>query len=225
MVYELVNAQTVANVIKNDRDLVPEMAGRCAKLLKKLHDTEVAQDDEIPDRKQNLYDWLEGIAEFLTAEEKEKIRSFIERIPECRSFLHGDFHAKNIMLQNGELVLIDIGDAAYGHPVFDIATQILAYVIMPSMPNRPKEDTERYLGFHAEDVGKYWGAFCCTYFEVTPDRIGEITQKYLPYATLLMAFHSSMISGADKEVLRARVEGLVRGRLLPAIDTAQPLDF
>jgi uncharacterized protein (TIGR02172 family) len=224
VVYELVDAQTVANVINIDRNLVPEMAGRCAKLLKKLHNTEVSKDSSLPARKQIFYDWVEDISEFLTGEEKEKIVFFIERIPERRSFLHGDFHAKNIMLQNDELVLIDIGDAAYGHPVFDIATQILAYVLMPAMPNRPKEETEHYLGFNADDVGKYWGSFCCTYFEVTPDRIGEITQKYMPYAMLLMAFHSCMVSGMNKETIQPRIDAIVRGRLLPALDAAQPLD-
>ena len=226
VVYELVNAQTVANVIKNDRSLVPAMAARCAKLLKKLHDTEVPQDASLPARKQNFYDWVENISEFLTGEEKEKIISFIDSIPERRSFLHGDFHAKNIMLQNDELVLIDIGDAAYGHPVFDIATQILAYIIMPSAPNRTKEEVEHYLGFSADDVEKYWGAFCCAYFEVTPEKIGEITQKYLPYAMLLSAFHSYMITGMDnKEALKLRIDAIVKGRLLPAIETVQPLDF
>ena len=94
------------------------------------------------------------------------------------------------------------------------------------MPNRPKEETEHYLGFNADDVGKYWGAFCCAYFGVTPDKVGEITQKYLPYAMLLMSFHSCMVSGMDnKEVLKPRIDAVVKGRLLPAIDNAQPLDF
>ena len=225
VVYELVNAQTVANVLMNDHERIPELAGRCAQLLKKLHDTEVPQDAELPARKQNFYDWLEDISEFLSDEEEKKIHTFIDDIPERRSFLHGDFHAKNIMLQNGEFVLIDIGDAAYGHPIFDIATQIVAYVLMPSMPNRQKGDVEHFLGFRAEDVGSYWEAFGCSYFGVTPDRIDEITQKYLPYAWLLMSFHSSMVSGTDREALQPRIDALVRGRLLPVLDSAQPLDF
>ena len=225
VVYELVNAQTVGNVIKNDRECVTELAGRCAGLLKKLHGIEVPYDSELPSRKQNLFDWLNGISEFLTSEETEKIRTFIANIPDRRSFLHGDFHAKNIMLQNNEFVLIDIGDAAYGHPVFDIATQLVAYIMLPSNPNRTKEDKEGYLGFDADDAGKYWGAFCCAYFGVTPDKIGEITQKYMPYGLLLMSFHASIVAGTDKEVVKPRVDAIVRGKLIPAIDTAQPLDF
>ena len=225
VVYELVNAQTVGNVIKNDRERVAELAGRCAGLLKKLHSIEVPDDSELPSRKQNYYDWLNGIAEFLTLKEIEKIRTFIANIPDRRSFLHGDFHAKNIMLQNNEFVLIDIGDAAYGHPIFDIATQILAYVLFPSNTTRTREQIEGYLGFNADDVGKYWAAFCCTYFGITPDKIGEITQKYLAYGLLLMSFHSTMVAGKDEETLKPRVDAIVRGKLIPAIDTAQPLDF
>ena len=225
VVYELVNAQTVGNVIKNDRERVAEFAGRCAGLLKKLHGIEVPTDSELPSRKQNLFGWLNGISEFLTSEEIEKIRTFIADIPDRRSFLHGDFHTKNIMLQDDEFVLIDIGDAAYGHPIFDIATQLLAYVIFPSSPTRTKEEKDGFLGFDTDDAGKYWGTFCCTYFGVTPDKIGEITQKYMPYGLLLMAFHSVMVTGTDKEALKPRIDAIVKGRLIPAIDAAQPLDF
>ncbi|MBO6229590.1 MAG: anti-sigma factor antagonist [Ruminiclostridium sp.] len=225
VVYELVDAQTVGNAIKNDRERVSELAGRCAGLLKKLHSIEVPADSELPSRKQNLFDWLNSISEFLTSEENEKIRTFIADIPDRRGFLHGDFHAKNIMLQNNEFVLIDIGDAAYGHPIFDIATQILAYVLFPSNTTRTREQIEGYLGFNADDVGKYWAAFCCTYFGITPEKIGEITQKYLAYGMLLMAFHSVLVTGSDKDALKPRVDAIVRGKLIPAIDTAQPLDF
>ena len=225
VVYELLNAQTVGNIMMNDRDKVTGMAERCASLLKELHDIEVEENGILPARKQIFLDWLENISEFLTDEETEKLNSFINSIPDRKCFLHGDFHAKNIMIQNEEFVLIDIGDAAYGHPIFDIATQITAYVCMPSSPNRPKEEIEKYLGFHAEDVGKYWSAFCCKYFGVGPDRVGEITQKYMPYAMLLMGFHSSMISGNNRDVLKQRVDMLVKGKLLPMLDNVQLLEF
>ena len=225
VVYELVNAQTVANVIKNDPGRIPELAGRCAELLKKLHSIEVPEDHDLPERKQNYYDWADSISDHLTQEETAGIKAFIDTIPERRSFLHGDFHAKNILLQNDELVLIDIGDAAYGHPVFDIATQLLAYVIFLSNPARTKEQIEGYLGFDKDDAKKYLKAFLCTYFGITPDRVGEIIQKYMPYAFLLMSFHSCMVTGIDKAALKPRIDAVVRGKLIPAIDDVKPLDF
>ena len=45
-----------------------------------------------------------------------------------------------------------------------------------------------------------------------------------PYSLLIMSFHATTIS-EDRAMLEARVNHLVRGRLLPAIDEAQPLDF
>ena len=74
-------------------------------------------------------------------------------------------------------------------------------------------------------MGKYWGALCCAYFGVTPDKIGEITQKYMPYGLLLMSFHACIVAGTDKEVVKPRVDAIVRGKLIPTIDTAQPVDF
>ena len=224
-VYELLNAVTAANIMKSEREKLPEMAGRCASLLKELHAIQVPENGELPDRKKVYFKWLDSISEFLTDEETEKIKNFINVIPDQRSFLHGDFHAKNIMVQNDEFVLIDIGDAAYGHPIFDIATQILAYIVFPSNPNRTREDKEKYLGFDPDDTGKYWGTFCCTYFGVTPDKISEMTQRYMPYAMLLMSFHGSMIAGSNKEKLKQYIDMLVRGRFIPMLDNAEALDF
>ena len=225
VVYELLNAKTVAGVMKDERERVTEMSSRCATLLKELHGIEVSDKDEIPSRKQNFFEWADKISEFLTDEENDKIKGFISNIPDRRSFLHGDFHAKNIMVQNDEFVLIDIGDAAYGHPVFDIATQLVAYLIAPKRPGMTKERIEGFLGFNADDLDKYWGTFCCTYFGTTPDKVGEITQKYMPYGMLLLGFHSITVGGTDKEEIKQRVDAIVRGSLIPAIENAQPLDF
>ena len=81
------------------------------------------------------------------------------------------------------------------------------------------------MGIDPDDAGKYWGAFCCSYFGVTPDKVSEITQKYMPYAMLLMSFHSSMIAGSNKDKLKERVDMLVRGRFIPMLDNAAALDF
>ena len=52
-----------------------------------------------------------------------------------------------------------------------------------------------------------------------------MTQRLMPYCLLVMAFHSISSSGKDRSMIQMRVDGALRGRLLPAIDTAQPLDF
>ena len=52
-----------------------------------------------------------------------------------------------------------------------------------------------------------------------------MTQRYMPYAMLLMSFHGSMIADSNREKLKQYIDMLVRGRFIPMLDTAEALDF
>ena len=42
--------------------------------------------------------------------------------------LHGDYHSNNVMVQNGEPLMIDMDTLCVGHPVFELASTFNAYV-------------------------------------------------------------------------------------------------
>ena len=49
---------------------------------------------------------------------EEKIRrygAYIDLIPKRNTLIHGDFHEKNILVRDGELEMIDMGDISQGH--------------------------------------------------------------------------------------------------------------
>jgi uncharacterized protein (TIGR02172 family) len=228
VVYELLNAKTTAQIIAADPSRIPEISARSAMLLKELHQIVPGKDSGLPDRKEKLIAWVDSISEFLTEAETEKVKGFIRSIPDRDTFLHGDYNAKNVMVRDGEFQLIDIGDAAIGHPVFDIAGLMLAYIILPNSRGgaRSDEDLKSLLGFEFEYAQKVWGVMCATYFGLSdPQEIGALTQKLMPYCLLLMAFQAISISGEDKAAIQMRTDLVLRQRLLPAIDQAQPLDF
>ena len=228
VVYEMLDAKTMAQVIGDDPSKLREISARSAMLLKQLHQIVPDADSGLPDRKEKLIAWVDTLSEYITAEESEKIKGFIGSIPDRDTFLHGDYNAKNVMVRDGEFQLIDIGDAAIGHPVFDIAGLMLAYIIIPSSRGGAKsdEDLRGLLGFDFEYAQQVWGVMCATYFGLTsPDDIKALTMKLMPYCFLLMTFHSLSTVVGDKEAIKIRVDRVLRQRLLPSIDTAQPLDF
>lgn len=228
VVYEMLDAKTTAQIINADPSRIPELCGRSAMLLKQLHQIVPGADFGLPDRKEKLIAWVDSIFEYITEDEAEKIKTFIQYIPDRDTFLHGDYNSKNVMVQNGEFLLIDIGDAAVGHPVFDIAGLMLAYIILPSSRGGARSDAELkgLLGFDFQYAQQVWGVMCATYFGLTsPDDIKAVTMKLMPYCLLLMSFHAVHVAGTSDEAMKRIVDAVLRQKLLPAIDTAQPLDF
>lgn len=227
VVYEMLDAKTVAQLIDADPSRVPELAGGSARMLKELHAIVPGAGAGLPDRKRQFLDWIDSLSEFITDEEEARLRSFIGDIPDRDTFLHGDYNSKNIMLLNGEFQLIDIGDASVGHPIFDIAGLMLAYIILPNAQGgRSAEERRGLLGFDFDLAPKVWGTMCATYFGLpTQDEIAEKTKRLMPYTLLLMVYQALRIVGDDREAKRLRVDALLRGRLLPAIENVAPLDF
>ena len=228
VVYELLNAKAIAQLISEDPSCIPQIAGKSAMMLKKMHRVVPGLYAGLPDRKEKMISWVNSLSDYITDEEADRIKDFIRSIPNRYTFLHGDYNAKNVMVQNDELLLIDIGDAAIGHPIFDIAGLMLAYIVLPSSRggSRSDENLRELLGFDFQYAEQVWSVMCATYFGLSsPDQIKEMTIKLMPYCLLLMTFHALNISGSDTESVKIRVDKVLRERFLPAIENAQPIDF
>lgn len=226
VVYELLNAKTTAQIMNAQRERIPEIGKKCANLLKQLHEITV-EDDSFPDRKNDLLKWVDKILPVIEPSEADEIRSFIEKIPEAKNFLHGDFNSKNIMVNGDEFLLIDIGDAAFGHPVFDVAGLLLAYLYLPQS-KMPEEERCRLLGFHLEDAPLLLNQLLATYFDLDENDkagIGKKIQMIMPYANLLASYHGTRRSGFNLEYMKNISQGIIKSRLLPSIREAIPLEW
>ena len=223
VVYEMLEAKTVAQLTAANPASLQQLGQLSAVALKKLHAIQPDSSD-FPDKKEFLSEWVKSIAKYLEDSETQAILDYIGSLPDRNTFLHGDYNAKNVMVKDGEVLLIDIGDAAVGHPAFDIGGLILTYLILPNATT--PERVLALLGFDPALAPNMWGVMCGTYFMTgDPQEIGRITNMLMPLALLMMTYHSFHYSVMDEESIKARVERLIRGRLLPAISNAQPIDF
>lgn len=228
VVYEMIDAKTTAQIIDADPSRIGEVATKSALLLKELHQIVPGPNAGLPDCKEHFIEWIDSLEEFLTEEETDTLKGFIRSIPDRDTFLHGDFNAKNIMDTKGELLLIDIGDASIGHPIFDVAGLMLAYIILPNSRGgmRSDEELRRLQGFDLDLAPQMWGAMCAAYFGLTsPEEIAAITQKLMPYCLLLMGYQSVRLWGDDKDAIALRIDRVLRAKVLPALKNAPSLDF
>ena len=159
-IYEMLNAKTVASVIKENPERAEELGIRLGKLLKELHNTEA--DTNVLSNMLDIYKQrVEYMRKYYTEEEIEKIKGLYDILPQKTTMVHGDFHAKNVMLMNDELVFIDMGDVGYGHPLQDIAGTYLSMVRVGKIdPNM----TEKYVGMNYDLCKTVWKSLTDEYF-------------------------------------------------------------
>lgn len=125
VVYELLNARDLADCMKDDPEHMEEYIRMFAELIREMHATEVNAEGFISSRATTLgaLPYMKG--RILNDEEYEKIKAIIENIPDSRTFIHGDCHMGNVMLQGKELMFIDLSCAGCGHPIFDLMSMYL----------------------------------------------------------------------------------------------------
>ncbi|MEE3467886.1 MAG: phosphotransferase [Eubacterium sp.] len=226
VVYELFNAKTMAQLIKADPSRLQELGAKMALKLKEIHQIEVPAGSGFQSRKEIFSTWLETMMrDALTPEEFDKTRRFIDSIPDRNTFLHGDYNSKNIMLQDDEILLIDIGDAAYGHPIFDLAMVMLAYIVLPHSQILKEEEKVHLLGFDPELAQSLWGVMCGTYFGIqSPEEIAKFTQATQPLMFLYISYQGTSTGRSTPEL---SAEKILRPRFFPALESGIPmkLDF
>lgn len=228
VLYELLNAKTVAQIISENRELVPEMAKKCADLLKQIHSIKIDSASNLPSRKIKLSNLIKSFASYLTPDETNKILAFLDTVPDSKTFLHGDFNAKNIMIdKNGDFQLIDLGDAAYGHPIWDLLGLMLSFIYMLKYSSLSDEQKAGYLGFNFNDADIYWNSLCKEYFNLKTDQeVDELTQKFMPYMYLLLASHSvNFVGSNNKEKLQQIADRTIRENLLKFIDNTKDFNL
>ena len=158
-VTELLNAVSVTKLIRNNPDDMSEAVKYYVDMLKSIHAVEVA-DGEVQDMKEIALSWADFVYPHLPEDQAKKLRALIEAVPKQNTLLHGDYHTNNIMVQNGEPLLIDMDTLCMGHPVFEIGSMYNAFVGYAELDHQNMMD---FFGYSFETAGKFWNTALKTY--------------------------------------------------------------
>ena len=160
-VAELLSAQSIAKLLRVNPESLEENVAIYTELLKKIHATPV-KPGEMPSIKETGINWVNFLQPYLPADQWEKLSSMMKAIPEPEFMIHGDYHANNVMIQNGEPLLIDMDTVAFGHPVFDFAAIYLGFVGYCECNHAGTMD---FYGLTYEITTKIWETLMKQYFE------------------------------------------------------------
>ena len=151
-VTELLNAVSVTKLIRNNPDDMSEAAKYYIDMLKSIHAIAV-EDGEVPDMKETALAWAQFVSAHIPEEQGQKLRALIEAVPKQNTLMHGDYHTNNIMVQNGEPLLIDMDTLCMGHPVFELGSMFNAFIGYSELDHQV---TVNFFGYTHETAEKFW---------------------------------------------------------------------
>ena len=217
-VFELLNATSFAKLIIDGEKTPDEAAEMSIDLLKLIHSKHV-RSDILPDMKAVALDWAGFLKDYLPAEQFDKLYSLIDAVPADEHLVHGDYHLKNVMLQNGESLLIDMDTLCHGHPIFELASMYNAYEGY-SLVNH--DQTLAFLGIPYDVCCAFWRK-CLELYLGTQDRerLDEVEAKAKIVGLTRVMRREIRRNGLNREDGRALIEACRNNLavLLPKTDT------
>ncbi len=176
VLFKRVNGKkSYARAIADNPEKVEQYARQFALMSRKLHATTVntANFESIKDR----YCRLLKENQFFTHAEKRKLSRFIQDAPDTNTALHGDLQFGNLIFVGNTNYFIDLGDFAYGYPLFDLGMVYITCIL--------SDTAFRKENFHMDDdvAAEFWRIFARSYFgEDRP--LASIEEEVRPYAGL-----------------------------------------
>lgn len=172
--FEFLNARSLTGILIEEPDRLDWCVHEYVKMLRLIYSTLVPA-GKLPDMKETVLSWTGFLQNYLPAQAGEKLVSLVEAVPHNDHMIHGDYHTKNLVLQNDEVLLIDMDTLAVGHPIFELASIFNAY---NGFSEIDRTRIERFQGINLETGKKFWHKCLAEYLETDrEDRIREVENK------------------------------------------------
>ena len=161
VIYEMLDAQTLSALIRSNLDQVDEHAKTLASVARNIHETP-SDPAVFPDLKAKLRGCIDQMDFLLSADEMAVMHRKLDTIPDDQTCIHFDLHSSNIMVRNGEPIIIDMGDFSSGSYLFDVGL-LYGFYGLPEL-----KVCERVLKIPAQHGALFWDRFADHYFADKP---------------------------------------------------------
>lgn len=220
-VFELLNAKSFAKLLKADPESIDSVVDMYVDLLKKIHSTQVKPED-MPDMKEIACTWAEYLRDYLPSEKADKLVSLVKAVPEDLHMLHGDYHIKNVMLQNGEVLLIDMDTLCHGHPIFELASMYNAYLGFAELDHG---NVEAFLGIPYETAASIWKKSLSKYLGTTDSaKLAEVENKAMLIGYTRLMRRNIRRHALETEQGRKEIE-TYKNHIIDLLDKVDALTF
>lgn len=162
-VYELLNAKSLSKILHADSSdgSINYCVSIFVDLLKQIHATEVYA-DFIPNQNKIGIGWVEFLKEYLPEDTWNKLYNLVSVLPECNTMLHGDYHIKNVMIQDDEALLIDMDTISYGSIIYEFGS---VYNAFKGFGEVDENQSRTFLGIEPYVAGRFFEKTVAAYFD------------------------------------------------------------
>ena len=192
-VFELLNADSFLKLIVRNPEDIDKYVGYSVDVLKKMHATDVSPAD-MPDQKPIALGWVRDIYDTFPEETAKKLQSLFDAIPSSNKMMHGDYHFKNIMMQNGEVLLIDMDTLCHGDPIFEFAAIYNAYVGFSAYET---DCIEKFMGISSQTGRRIWDKTIELYFDTTDKKILDEIEAKISLVSFTRLYRRCLVRGGS----------------------------
>lgn len=218
--FELINSSSLQKLIIDGAD-IDKLVKETVEVLKKIHSTKL-EEGELPSKRKEKIEWVKDCSELLPEKTVNKLIDLLDKLPETNTMIHGDFHIKNIMKQNDEIILIDMDTISSGHPIFELGAIYATYKGY-SIVN--KNNTLDFLGISLEQSHEFLRLTYKYYFEgKSQEYIDEVISKakIICYLQILWIRFKYMEEG--NEIFKKDLE-FAKNYLIENVEKINTLEF
>lgn len=213
IVYEMLGTKTLSRTMAEDTEHFDEWVEKYAALYKKYHQTK-ANPKVFPKTKDIFHGFLNESADWYSEEELGQLHALVDAIPDSDTLIHGDFHPNNIMVQDGKLLTIDMGDVSCGHKAFDLLSTAASQANLVELA---PEQAEFHTRMPAPLIKRGWKGLMDRYFSEYSDADRKrIDGQIRLLSKLKVACAPAVGKGAPKELLQASTDD-ARQNLIPRL--------
>lgn len=226
LVYEMIDADSLSGTLAKHPERLEDLSIKTARLLKQLHSTKF-EPGTFPDAREKLHMMAQEIfaQTLINEQDKAVIDGVIDRIPYRNTFIHTDFHPKNLLVLNDELILIDVGDAGLGHPIIDLLISCFHFGGMPeNILEKFSDIHQRIIGLDDKTLKAMWRVILREYFGTSDkDTLTRYAEVMKNYAAIMLLYVLSIIAKGTGMNLSG-YSAQIMAHFREAADTLTPID-
>ena len=211
VVYETIKSKSLGETMQSDPSRMEELTEKYVEQLRLLHSTRT--DNPVFDSaKDNFRNQLANALQYFTPEEGELLKLVLDALPEGDRLVHCDAHPKNIMIQNGEMLWIDMEQMGVGHPIYDM---ISIAAVLNGMRN--DEMILAISGMDNATMALLKDCFIRKYFKTEDTEMIARFSKIIDALRLIRAIFALGFTTSNTAQFRDAIIGIARQSFFPNI--------